>query len=122
MIGLAQLTIPVSDLAASVALYEQALEVRAAFTSVEYGWSQLEGIAVPLALYVPGKGGGSGKLDGSLDFQLFADDFEDIRNRLPDSATNAGLHQNDDGSTTLEFSDLDGNRVKMFRASNENGA
>lgn len=115
MIRLAQLTIPVSDLSASVAFYEAAFGAQAVFVSQEYGWAQLDGLAVGLALYVPGKGGGTGKLGGSLDFQLVAESLKEVRDQLPASATNVGFYENADGSTTLEFADLDGNEVKMFQ-------
>ncbi|MEM1388512.1 MAG: VOC family protein [Pseudomonadota bacterium] len=115
MIELALLKVPVSNLDAAVAFYEKALGLTASFVSDEFGWAQMEGLAVPFALYVPGKGGGSGEMGGSLDFHLAAANLEDIKDRLPSEATSIGLFTNADGSVTLEFRDLDGNEIKIFQ-------
>lgn len=115
MIELAMLKVPVSDLSAAVVFYEKALGLTSSFVSEEFGWAQMEGLSVSFALYVPGKGGGTGKTGGSLDFHLAADKLEKIRDGLPDEASSVGMHNNADGSVTLEFRDLDDNEIKIFQ-------
>ena len=110
------LKIPVSDLTRSVTFYERALGLSASFVAEEFGWAQLEGLSLPLALYVPGKGGGERTIGGSLDFHLACGDLKALREKLPDSARGVGLHENADGSVTLEFQDPDGNEIKVFEA------
>lgn len=116
MIGLALLKIPVSDLARSVVFYEQVLGHQAAFTAEEYGWAQFDFADIGLALYVPGKGGGDRVIGGSLDFHLHHPDLADLRKNLPDDADQVGIHENADGSKSLEFCDPDGNVIKIMQS------
>lgn len=117
MIGLALLKIPVSDLARSVAFYEQVLGRQAVFTAEEFGWAQFDLAKIGLALYVPGKGGGDRAIGGSLDFHLHHPDLSQLREKLPDNADQVGLHENADGSKSLEFCDPDGNVIKIMQSS-----
>ena len=48
-LGVALLKVPVSDLAASLRFYEQALGLQAKVFSEDYGWAQVDGATVPLA-------------------------------------------------------------------------
>ena len=111
---LAVLKIPVTKLDRSVRFYETALGLKAAFMAEEFGWAQLEGAGVPLALYVPGKGGGDRPVGGSLDFHLGSPALDDLLAAVKTVAPDAALHENADGSRSLEFSDPDGNLVKIM--------
>jgi len=106
--------IPVSDLASSVTFYEAALGLKAGFVSQEYGWAQLDGASMAFALYVPGRGGGSRSPGGSVDFHLSHDRIDDLYGAVAKIASDAGLHTNADGSRSLEFSDPDGNVLKVM--------
>lgn len=108
--------IPVTNLAASVAFYEKALGVTVAFASDEYGWAQLEGAGFPLALYVPGKGGGTRSPGGSLDVHLAHEEVDALAEQVRTVASDAKVHVNDDGSRSLEFTDPDGNVVKIMQS------
>lgn len=114
MISLSLLKIPVSNLNASVAFYEQALSLKAQFVVEEYGWAQLDGTDIAIALYVPGKGGGDRTIGGSVDFHLASRDLDALKDALPSNASDVGLHENADGSRSLEFRDPDGNLMKIM--------
>ncbi|GAB5470873.1 MAG: hypothetical protein Kilf2KO_39030 [Rhodospirillales bacterium] len=117
MLSLALLKIPAEDLGSSVAFYEAALGLTTEFRSEDYGWAQMGGAAVPLAIYVPGKGGGAGTTGAALDFHLSHPDpaslLAAVEAASPDAAPQ--LHRNDDGSTSLEFRDPAGNAVKIMK-------
>lgn len=115
MIGVALLKVPVTDLVNSVAFYEQALGLQAQFVAEKYGWAQLDGATIALALYVPGKGGGDRTPGGSVDFHLHHPDLDALHGGLPQIAEHVGLHENDDGSRSLEFCDPDGNLIKVMQ-------
>ncbi len=111
MIGVALLKIPVTDLVRSVPFYER-LGLKPVFVSEEYGWAQLEGAALPMALYVAGKGGGDGAPGSDAWFHLTSDDLDGLARAFPD----APLVTNDDGSRSLDLSDPDGNTIRVFDA------
>ena len=106
--------LPVTDIPRSVAFYETALNLTAEFSSAEYGWAQMGGASFALALYVPGKGGGDRGPGGSVDFHLSFDDLEALHAQVRAVAPDAGIHANDDGSRSLEFTDPDGNVLKVM--------
>ncbi len=106
--------IPVTDLSTSVSFYEAALGLRAAFVSDEYGWAQLDGASFAFALYVPDRGGGGRPLGGTVDFHLSHDRLDTLHAGAAKAAPDAAIHTNADGSRSLEFSDPDGNIVKVM--------
>jgi len=110
------LKIPVADLARSVRFYETGLGLHPIFQSERYGWAQLDGAAIPIALYVPGLGGGDRAPGGTVDFQLVTEAPEALLDRLRPLTADAALFPNDDGSRSLEFTDPDGNRLKIMAA------
>lgn len=67
---LALLKVPVTDIHRSVAFYRDELGFEPQFVVEEFGWAQLVAQELPLALYVPGQGGGSGNVGGSAGFHL----------------------------------------------------
>ncbi|MEM6276319.1 MAG: VOC family protein [Pseudomonadota bacterium] len=111
---LSLLKIPVTDLSRATSFYSEALGLEAVFTSVEYGWTQFDGPGPGLALYVPGKGGGDRAPGGSLDFHLASDSLDALLERAAAVAPDASIHANADGSRSLEFTDPDGNVVKIM--------
>ena len=111
---LSTLKIPVGDLARSVAFYEAALGLKSLFVSEEFGWAQMDGADIPLALYVPGKGGGESPLGRGLDFQLAHDDLDALAETVRSVAPGAKIFTNADGSRSLEFTDPDGNLIKIM--------
>ncbi|MCR9136359.1 MAG: VOC family protein [Alphaproteobacteria bacterium] len=117
MIGLALLKIPVSDLVRSVEFYEKVLGHSAVFTAEEFGWAQFEFADIGLALYVPGKGGGDRVIGGSVDFHFHHPNLDGLQEQLPENADQIGLHENADGSKSLEFCDPDGNVIKIMERS-----
>lgn len=109
--------VPVSDITRSVAFYETALDLTAEFSSAEYGWAQMGGASFSLALYVPNKGGGDRLPGGSVDFHLSHDDLASLHQQVARVASDAAIHANDDGTRSLEFSDPDGNLLKVMERS-----
>ena len=114
MLGVALLKIPVSELAPSADFYRSALGLEPAFVAEEFGWAQLEGASVGIALYVPGKGGGMRTPGGSVDFHLWTNDLDPLFERVREATETAAIYQNDEGSRSLEFQDLDGNTMKIM--------
>ncbi|WP_299688998.1 VOC family protein [uncultured Tateyamaria sp.] len=110
---LALLKVPVTDLATSVPFYAALLGQEADFVAEEYGWAQFGAPAPGLALYVPGKGGGDRASGGSLDFHLSAPDLDGVRNRIAALVT-AQIHENADGTRSLECEDPSGNGLKIM--------
>lgn len=115
MLGVSLLKIPVRDLRASVTFYEQALGLQVEFAAEEYGWAQLDGASVALALYQPGRGGGHREPGGSVDFHLSHDRLDELLARVRAAGVKAVIHRNDDGSASLEFRDPDGNSLKIMQ-------
>ena len=108
------LKIPVRDLARARAFYEVLLGSAPVFHSAEYGWSQFMVGSLPIALYRPGAGGGAGVMGHDLDFHLSAPDLEALLASVAPLAPDAAIHENADGSRSLEFRDPDGNGIKIM--------
>jgi catechol 2,3-dioxygenase-like lactoylglutathione lyase family enzyme len=93
MPGVALLKIPVTDIDRAVAFYHEAPGLAATFVAGEYGWAQLDGASVAIALYLPGKGGGNRSPGGSVDFHLTHNRLDEVQatvrrvRRLPPSTT-----------------------------------
>jgi catechol 2,3-dioxygenase-like lactoylglutathione lyase family enzyme len=115
MLGVGLLTIPVTDIDRSVSFYEEALGLAAKFVAAEYGWAQLDGASVAMALYVPGKGGGDRPPGGSVDFHLTHDRLDELHRTVRRAQPDAAVHSNDDGTRSLEFRDPDGNAIKIMQ-------
>ncbi len=114
-LGLAFLKIPVTDLARAVDFYCRGFGLTADFVSEEYGWAQLGGAEIGLALYVPGKGGGDGVPGQDRDFHLVADDLDVLLKQLLPIAPDAVIATNDDGSRSLDVTDPDGNGLRIMQ-------
>lgn len=110
------LKIPVSDVEKSAAFYEEVLGFKKEFVAAEYGWAQFSADDLSLALYVPGMGGGDGKIGGSLDFHLCVVEYGDLLKRLQESKSLVEdmVHSGEDGSRYLEVIDPDGNTMKIM--------
>lgn len=115
MPGVALLKIPVTDIDRAVAFYAQALGLTATFVSSEYGWAQLDGASVAIALYLPGRGGGNRSPGGSVDFHLTHNRLDEVQATVRRVQPAAAIHDNDDGSRSLEFRDPDGDLIIMQR-------
>jgi predicted enzyme related to lactoylglutathione lyase len=115
MLGVALLKVPVSDLHRARFFYEAAFGLQAKVVVETYGWAQLDGISVALALYVPGKGGGARAPGGSLDFHLTHPDLDELLERVRRVVPEAAIYENDDGSRSLELADPDGNLIKVMQ-------
>jgi len=109
------LKIPVSDIAASARFYRDGIGFEQEFIVEEYGWAQFKAGDLSVALYKPGMGGGNRTPGGSVDFHLATSDLHQLQERLKrcDPNLKIGIFKNDDGSETLEFSDPDGNELKI---------
>jgi catechol 2,3-dioxygenase-like lactoylglutathione lyase family enzyme len=114
MLGVGLLKIPVTDLARAVAFYEDALPLKATVVADEYGWAQLDGASVALALYVPGMGGGDRTVGGTVDFHLHHPRLDDLLADARAAAPGATVHENADGTRSLELADPDGNVLKIM--------
>ncbi|MEP0068204.1 VOC family protein [Pyruvatibacter sp.] len=113
-IGLAFLKIPVTDLSRAVDFYCQGFGFTADFVSDEYGWAQLGGADIGLALYVSGKGGGDGMPGQDRDFHLLAPDLDALLAHVAPHAPAAAIATNDDGSRSLDVKDPDGNGLRIM--------
>jgi predicted enzyme related to lactoylglutathione lyase len=108
--------IPVSDLARSVNFYGTALGLACDLVVEQYGWAQFSGARLPLALYVPGKGGGSDQPGGSTGFHLSHPDLDSVLALARRADPEAAVFTNADGSRSLELTDPDGNLIKIMQA------
>jgi len=109
--------IPVTDLAKASAFYREALGLKEEFAAVEYGWAQYGTGAVPLCLYVPGKGGGSGVPGHCDSVHLAVADaaaFHDEVAKRCKSPVGAVM-KSDDGGVFFEIRDPDGNTIKVMQ-------
>lgn len=113
--------IPVSDLQRAVSFYEAALDLRAGFVSEKYGWAQLDGASISFALYTPGQGGGNRTPGGTVDFHLSHDRLDALQAMAATVAPDAIIHANADGSRSLEFTDPDGNLLKIMERNKADG-
>ncbi|MEM7694834.1 MAG: hypothetical protein AAF318_10310 [Pseudomonadota bacterium] len=102
------------ELAIATRFYERALGLTPVFVSEEYGWAQMEGAAIPLALYVPGNGGGDRQPGGTVDVHLSAQNLDEHIKTAKSVATDAAIHANADGSRSLEFTDPDNNIIRIM--------
>lgn len=108
--------IPVSDIDKALPFYRDVLGLSEDFVAAEYGWAQLSSGNLPVALYVPGMGGGAGEAGAADGVHFAISDAGPLRERL----TQAGLnpddhsHQGNDGSTFFELHDPDGNTFKVM--------
>lgn len=109
------LKIPVTDVGQAVRFYEAALGLSATVVVEQYGWAELDGASVPLALYVPGRGGGDRVPGGSVDFHLSHTDLDELLEQVRSVTATTEIHENDDGTRSLEFRDPAGNVVKVMQ-------
>lgn len=109
--------IPVTDLAKAAAFYRESLGLKEEFAVVEYGWAQYETGAVPLCLYVPGKGGGNGVPGHCDSVHLVVENaaaFHDEVAKRCKSPVGAVM-KSDDGGVFFEIRDPDGNTIKVMQ-------
>ncbi|MEK7465821.1 MAG: VOC family protein [Planctomycetota bacterium] len=109
--------IPVTDVAKASAFYRETLGLKEEFAVPEFGWAQYETGAVPLCLYVPGKGGGSGVPGHCDSVHLVVGDataFHDAVAKRCKSPVGAVM-KSEDGNVFFEIRDLDGNTIKVMQ-------
>jgi catechol 2,3-dioxygenase-like lactoylglutathione lyase family enzyme len=113
------LKVPVTDVEASSQFYVSELGCELQFAAAEYGWAHMSAGDVTLALYVPGMGGGDGKIGGSLDFHLSlpGSQFDELAQRLLKDGhlSENMIHTGNDGSTFVNVIDPDGNVIKIMK-------
>lgn len=114
MFHIALIKVPVTDIDRSTTFYGALLDLKPAVQAPEFGWAHFEAEALTLALYVPGQGGGDRTPGGSVDFNLAVVDLGPVQARMADFAPDAAIHDNDDGSVSLELTDPDGNTLKIM--------
>jgi catechol 2,3-dioxygenase-like lactoylglutathione lyase family enzyme len=108
--------IPVSSIDGAVPFYREVLGLREDFVMAEYGWAQVCADDMPIALYVPGMGGGNGVAGKCDSLHLATDDEAGLRERLTTANLDPDtyLHTGDDGSRFYDLQDPDGNTVKVM--------
>ena len=118
---LSLLKIPVTNVDRAARFYQDALGIEPQFVAAEYGWAQLDAGGVPLALYQPGMGGGTGPVGGSLDFHLAVRDLTALADRLSALGALVGdaIQEGDDGTAFVEMRDPDDNTMKIVRLSGD---
>jgi|AACY02.2.fsa_nt_gi Predicted ring-cleavage extradiol dioxygenase len=114
MFHVALIRLPVTDISSATRFYSALLEQEPDVEAPEFGWAHYEAAALTLALYVPGQGGGDRPPGGSADFHLAHADLEGLLARIAPHAADAAIHDNADGSRSLELSDPDGNALKIM--------
>lgn len=108
--------IPVADIERAALFYRDVLGLEEDFIVVAYGWAQFSAGNLPVALYVPGKGGGTGTPGQSDCLHLTTSDADAFRARLtaaeidPDSHFYTGA----DHISYFELQDPDGNTIKIM--------
>lgn len=109
--------IPVTDIAKSGAFYRDALGLEEEFSSAEYGWAQYRTGGVPLCLYVPGKGGGTGAPGGCESVHLVVADVRGYRDALAKrwKSPIGALMKGEDGSMFFDVDDPDGNSLRIMQ-------
>jgi catechol 2,3-dioxygenase-like lactoylglutathione lyase family enzyme len=108
--------LPVSNIEKALPFYRDVLGLAEAFVVAEYGWAQLHAGAMPVALYVPGMGGGQGEA-GKADCLHFAvADGAAFRAQLVAAGLEPEehLHRGADETSYYELRDPDGNLFKVF--------
>lgn len=114
MLHIAMIKVPVTDIDAAAAFYSRLLDLEPAVQAPEFGWAHFEAEALTLAVYRPGTGNGDRSPGGSVDFSLAAADLGPVQARMANLCPDAVIHDNDDGSVTLELSDPDGNLLRIM--------
>jgi hypothetical protein len=113
------LKIPVSDLSKSVSFYKDKLHFQEDFFAEEFGWAQFTAGKLEIALYTPGKGGGSSSFCRNLDFHLLLPKME--FSKLADDLLKSGylsenrVHNGNDGSVFIDVIDPDKNILKIMQ-------
>jgi len=107
--------IPVSEIERAVPFYRDTLGLKEDFIMAEYGWAQFSAGNLPIALYVPGMGGGTGTAGQADCLHFSVSDVDSFRARLvqADIDPDQHLHQGDDGMSYFELQDGDGNTFKV---------
>ncbi|MEQ8671900.1 MAG: VOC family protein [Aggregatilineales bacterium] len=106
--------ISVSDIERAVPFYRDVLGLNEDFVMAEYGWAQFSAGNLPVALYVPGKGGGNGTAGQADCLHFSTSDHEGFRAQLHKAGVNAELHKGDDDTAYYELRDPDGNTFKVM--------
>lgn len=104
---------PVSDIDKAVAFYRDILGLSEDFVVAEYGWAQLSAGNLPIALYVPGMGGGKAEAGKADHLHLAVTDLDVFGHVLGQHNVQAQLHTGNDGTTFYELADPDGNVIKV---------
>jgi catechol 2,3-dioxygenase-like lactoylglutathione lyase family enzyme len=116
---LALLKVPVTNLQRSVTFYRDELGFEPQFVVEEFGWAQLVAQELPLALYVPGQGGGSSRVGGSTGFHLLLSPtaFDSLATSLQRKGmlVTGQVQTGADDTRFIEVSDPDGNVIKIMR-------
>jgi AraC-like DNA-binding protein/predicted enzyme related to lactoylglutathione lyase len=110
--------VPVTDFGRARAFYRDALGLHEEFAVEAYGWANYRAGAVPLALYVVGRGGGDGVPGGELAFHLAVRDATGLHRRLAARGVPMAcdLVTSDDGGCFFMPRDPDGNIFKITQA------
>jgi hypothetical protein len=113
------LKIPVKDISLSVPFYEEHLHFKKEFVAEKYGWAQFSVGDLSIALYVPGKGGGTSQTGRSLDFHLTLpkDGFSDLASKLLESGhlSEDMIHTGNDDTKFIDVVDPDRNLLKIMQ-------
>ena len=112
--------IPVTDFARATQFYREVIGLKEQFAVAAYGWAQYELAEIPLCLYVPGMGGGSGQPGAELGFHLEVDNIEQFRAAYLAQGGQLAedIVTSDDGGQFLMVQDPDGNSFKVVQAVN----
>ena len=105
--------VPVSDFARSRVFYRDVLGLTEDFAAEEFHWAQFATGGVPLCLYQPGKGGGSGVPGTDTGIQLRVADARAAYDALEEHATEFG--EGADGSAGFTLTDPDGNTIQVLQ-------
>ena len=114
MFHIAMIKVPVTELTRSAAFYTRLLDLEPAIVAPEFGWAHFEAEALTLAIYVPGGGALERRPGGAVDFQLAVADLSPVAARMAELSPGARVHDNDDGSVSLELADPDGNLIRIM--------
>ncbi len=113
--------IPVSDIEKAVPFYRDVLGLQEDFVVAEYGWAQFSAGNLPVALYVPGMGGGDGEAGKADCLHFSTSDEAGMRDQLTKAGVDpeTHLHRGNDDTAFFELQDPDGNQFKIVLAAED---
>lgn len=108
--------IPVDDVETAVPFYREQLGFSVTFEAAKYGWATIARNGIQLGLYVPGKGGGTRRPGGSIDFSIAVPDLDALYADLCGIPTCSAIQTSADGVRLFDVTDPFENVITFMQA------